>query len=363
MRPIFLLLIVLLSYYSKAQNANVCDGPYVEYKKGHVFVRSIDSHKSAVVVTFPVSEKSSQLLSVHFSNHQGWDFTVPFMDKIINEPSVWPAADKILALSDIEGEFDNFRKLLIAAHVMDSLYRWTFGNGHLVICGDLFDRGKDVMAELWLLYKLEEEAKAGGGYVHTILGNHDIMNLSGDIRYVQPRYIDNAKIIGKEYMELFNKNSELGKWLRSKNIMEKIGDNLCLHGGISPKILSIGWTIEKSNDKCRPYYDQYLHPENFTDKNLWAFFDGNNISPFWYRGYFTDPKASQAFVDSTVAFYQCHQIIVGHDVVVAVAPFYQDKVFGVDVNEHAGNAQGLFIESGKFYRIDIMGHKYLLSPQ
>ena len=63
---------------------------------------------------------------------------------------------------------------------MDSACHWTFGKGHLVICGDLFDRGNDVTAELWLLYKLEEEAKEKGGYVHTILGNHEIMNLSGD---------------------------------------------------------------------------------------------------------------------------------------------------------------------------------------
>ncbi len=101
--------------------------------------------------------------------------------------------------------------MLIAAHVMDSLYNWTYGNGLLVICGDLFDRGHDVAAELWLLYKLEEEAKASGGYVHTILGNHDIMNLSGDIRFVQPRYIENAKIIGKDYMELYNKKFRIGK--------------------------------------------------------------------------------------------------------------------------------------------------------
>ena len=62
----------------------------------------------------------------------------------------------MLALSDIEGEFENFRALLIAGHMMDSLYHWTFGKGHLVICGDLFDRGRDVVAELWLLYKLED---------------------------------------------------------------------------------------------------------------------------------------------------------------------------------------------------------------
>ncbi len=363
MRIIFCLLIISISFFSKAQNINDCDGPYVEYKKSQIIVRSIDSNRSAVVIDFPASDKSNHLLSVHFSNHTGWDFTVPFKTKITDEPSVWPAADKILALSDIEGEFDNFRYMLIAAHVMDSLYNWTFGNGLLVICGDLFDRGHDVAAELWLLYKLEEEAKASGGYVHTILGNHDIMNLSGDIRFVQPRYIENAKIIGKDYMDLYNKNSELGRWLRSKNIIEKIGDNLCLHGGISPKILKIGWTIAKINYNCRPFYDLSEHPEKFTDTTVLAFFDEDNISPFWYRGYFTEPKASQGLVDSTLAFYQCRQIIVGHDIIDNVGAFYEDKVYGIDVNEHLGNTQGLLIESGKFYKVDRIGNKILLNTR
>jgi hypothetical protein len=362
MRLIFFLFTVVICFHVTAQNSNICDGPYVEYKKGIVIVRSVDSNKSAVLDSFPISEKSSHLLSIHFSNHKGWDFTVPFVNKIKNEAPVWPASEKMLAISDIEGEFENFRYMLIADHVMDSLYNWTYGNGVLVICGDLFDRGKDVVAELWLLYKLEGEAEASGGYVHTILGNHDIMNLSGDIRYVQPRYIENAKIIGKNYLELYDKNSELGRWLRSKNIIEKIGDNLCLHGGISPKVLKIGWGINKINNNCRPYYDLGDSPEQFSDTTLWAFFDGNNISPFWYRGYFTDPKATQGLVDSTLNFYQCRQIIVGHDIIENIGSFYQGKVFGVDVNEHEGHTQGLVIESGKFYRIDLNGHKFLLSP-
>ncbi len=362
MRPIFLSIVIFISYCGEAQKANVCDGPYVEYKKNYIIVRSVDSNRSAVLDSFPVSEKSSHLLSIHFSNHQGWDFTVPFRNKIKNEPSLSPGADKMLAISDIEGEFENFRNLLMADHVMDSLYNWTYGNGLLIVCGDLFDRGKDVAAELWLLYKLEDEAIASGGYVHTILGNHDIMNLSGDIRYVHPRYIEDAKIIGKNYVDLYDKNSELGRWLRSKNIIEKIGDNLCLHGGISPKVLKIRWGINKINTNCRPYYDLGDSPEQFSDTTLWAFFDGNNISPFWYRGYFTEPKATQEQVDNTLAFYQCKHIIVGHDIIENIGIFYQGKVFGVDVNEHEGHSQGLVIESGNFYRIDLNGHKFLLSP-
>ncbi len=180
------------------------------------------------------------------------------------------------------------------------------------------------------------------------------MNLSGDFRYVQQKYFDNARSMGLEYADLYSKDSELGRWLRSKNIIEKIGENLCLYGGISPEILKIAWPVQKINDSCRAYYDQAMDPENFPDKTLWAFFDGHNVSPYWYRGYFLDPRATQQLVDSTLSFYHCHDIIDN------VACFYQCKVFGIDVNEHEGNAQGLLIEKNKFYKINLIGTKHNL---
>jgi len=125
----------------------------------------------------------------------------------------------------------------------------------LVICGDLFDRGKDVPAVLWLLYKLEQDAKAKGSFVHTILGNHDMMNLSGDLRYVDPKYIKSVSAMGYDYMDLYNENAELGKWFRSKNLIEKIGDNICLHGGVSAEINKLGLSVEEINKVSRPTSD------------------------------------------------------------------------------------------------------------
>ncbi len=355
--PTFVLTALLFFSFSYAQNANFCDGPYVSYSDSGVAVRSINKNDEAVVDFFSKKDKFSNWVNVRFSNHPDWDFTVLLRPQITNEPAIWKAPEKMLVLSDIEGEFENFRGLLIANHVIDNLYRWIFGKGHLVICGDLFDRGNDVAAELWLLYRLEDEARKAGGYVHTILGNHDIMNLSGDLRYVQQKYFDHAKMMGVDYSEFYNNDSELGRWLRSKNIIEKIGDNLCLHGGISPEILNIAWPVEKINDSCRAYYDLGVQHKKFPDHTRWAFFDGHNVSPFWYRGYFLDPQASQSLVDSTLAFYHCKKIIVGHDIIDNIACFYDCKVFGVDVDEHEGNAQGLLIEKNKYYKIDLTGKK------
>ena len=246
--------------------------------------------------------------------------------------------------------------MLVANGVMDENYGWAFGEGHLVICGDLFDRGQQVVEYLWLLYKLEQEAKAKGGYVHVILGNHDIMNLSGDFRYVMPKYFGTASAMGVEYKALYAENTELGRWLRTKNIMERIGDILFLHAGISSDVNKAGLSVQAINDSSRPYYA--THIDSLPDR-IYRFFGSDN-SPFWYRGYFKAPRATLGQVDSTLSLFGCKQIIVGHTILTDITQLYGGKVIGIDVNEHAGNAQALLIEEDKYYRVGTKGDRQKL---
>lgn len=60
-----------------------------------------------------------------------------------------------------------------------------------------------------------------GGHVHFILGNHEIMNMNGNIKYVRKKYIDNAAMLGEDYKNFYKPSTELGRWLESKNITEK----------------------------------------------------------------------------------------------------------------------------------------------
>ena len=100
--------------------------------------------------------------------------------------------------------------------VIDKDFNWTFGNGHLVLTGDFVDRGEQVTEVLWLIYALEDKAKEAGGYVHYVLGNHEIMNMSGDLRYLNKKYVDNAALLNAHFVTLYGENSELGRWLRTK---------------------------------------------------------------------------------------------------------------------------------------------------
>lgn len=67
--------------------------------------------------------------------------------------------DKIVAISDIEGNFYGFSNFLIAYNVIDANYNWTFSNGHLILNGDFVYRGNNVVPVLWLIYKLEKQHK------------------------------------------------------------------------------------------------------------------------------------------------------------------------------------------------------------
>lgn len=347
MKPVIGILLLIFSSGLRAQ-------PYVFYRNNFISVQSIES-TVVHIDSFPAGDKEKHSVTIHFPENPLWDFSVKLKLIEINK-AVVKASGKILFISDIEGEFAGLRQLLINNKVIDENYQWTFGKNKLVVCGDLFDRGLHVIEELWLLYKLETDAKAAGGEVRVLLGNHDIMNLSNDTRYVQPVYFDHARLLGKEYSDLFGENSELGRWLRSKNVIERIGYNLCMHAGMSPLMLDKGLSIDQFNEQLRPWYAQTKSP-TFPEKMADYFFEE---ALFWYRGYFSEPLATEATVDATLQYYGADRIVVGHTIQENVSPFYNGKVFGIDTDWHNGNAQGLLIERNQLYRVNAKGEKYEL---
>lgn len=92
--------------------------------------------------------------------------------------------ERVVAISDVHGAYSAMVSTLTNAGVIDEQQRWSGGNTHLVITGDLLDRGADSRKVMELVMQLEEEAPQAGGRLHLLLGNHEVMNLVGDLRYV-----------------------------------------------------------------------------------------------------------------------------------------------------------------------------------
>lgn len=358
----FLFLLLCSALLSNAQeHSNQIDGPYVLYQGDSIVVKGTQPYSKDKIEVYSSrihkSERKNLVLNIKFSNDSNKNFTVKLRDKIVNEEPIWKQPEKMFVISDVEGEFDAFRNLLLANKIINDKYEWIFGKGHLILCGDLFDRGKDVPATLWLLYKLEDEARIKGGYVHTILGNHDIMNMAGDLRYLDKKYLKSAEVMGISYMDLYTENTELGRWLRSKNLVEKIGENLCLHGGLSVEISKLGLDVRRLNKVARPYYGWKNLKRTVANDTVLNIYSGS-VGLFWYRGYFVEPLIEESAIDDILRQFNVKRIIVGHTILKGnVAFYFKGKVLAVDVNQHKGDHQAVLYTDKKWYRLNLTGNK------
>jgi len=221
------------------------------------------------------------------------------------------------------------------------------------LVGDFFDRGLNVTECLWFIYHLEQQAVKHGGYVHFILGNHEIMNLNDDIRYVRNKYTENSKLMNEEYTNFYKPDTELGRWLQTKNIAEKIGKYLFVHGGIAPELNVFSVSLDSINNSAREYYFNSKLAKQSGDTLARTIYN-SKYSPFWYRGYVKE-SILESEIDSTLNNFGIGKIVVGHTIVEDVRYFYNKKIIGIDTDHAEGDTEGFFYENGVEYRVDIFG--------
>ncbi|MCZ6485215.1 MAG: metallophosphoesterase [Acidobacteria bacterium] len=208
------------------------------------------------------------------------------------------ASPRVVAVGDIHGNFDALVEVLQETGLMDAEQRWIGGDAILVQTGDFLDRGSKVREVMDLLMALEKQAVRDSGRVVVLLGNHEMMNLMGDLRDVAKKsylsFVDEnsgkrRQDVYQDYLELYKRRSQLlgqepsitpkfekqwmkrhppgfleyrdalqphgkyGGWLRKRPAIVQIGDTIFLHGGIHPELASfklrainerIKWEIE-----------------------------------------------------------------------------------------------------------------------
>lgn len=272
---------------------------------------------------------------------------------------VWANVPRILAISDIHGEYDAMLTFLRNAGVVDSLGHWTWGDGHLVVVGDMVDRGNRVTELLWFLYRLEQDAARAGGYVHVMLGNHEMMVMRDDLRYTNEKYIQGiVRYYGVRYPDLFGPEMELGRWLRSKPIVVKLNDILFVHGGIAPELVTRGLDISTINASFRQNLDISSVSLAFSDLPRLLL---GSAGPLWYRGYFAAangryPAATTAQIDTVLQFYGVKTEVIGHTEIGQISPIHGGRIVGIDVDlETLGAYQGLLWEDGEFSVVSGLG--------
>ncbi|MEN5266880.1 metallophosphoesterase [Stenotrophomonas sp. TWI587] len=264
------------------------------------------------------------------------------------ESARFPTTPRIVALSDIHGQYGLLVKLLRAHHVIDNKDRWSLGDATLVIAGDVFDRGPQVTEAFWLLYSLQQQAAAAGGAVHFVLGNHETMVLYNDLRYVNPKYLKSAQLLGRSYPALYGPDSTIGQWLRTRPALLRIGDTLFLHGGIAPENLDLVRDMDATN---AGYQAAVGLPKDQVKAapDTARLFDGKT-SPIWYRGYF-DGRMDTAQVEALLKQLDLTRIVVGHTSMPHVSSFHGNRIIAIDSSIKNGeNGELLFIENGALSR-------------
>ncbi len=338
------------------------DGPYVFYKGDKIVIRNFMISANLCQMdeeVFEADDFISLYCKIDPAGQIGFKF--PLRKEHKPEPSVYPAVDKLFAISDIEGNFSAFASTLKSNGVIDDRFRWSFGDGHLVLVGDFFDRGEHVTACLWLIYKLEEEAKRAGGQVHFIIGNHEEMNMRGDERFAVTKYKRVAEKMEIPIRDLYEKNTELGRWLRTKNIVVKIGNTIFTHGGISPAFAKNGLNLKDVNKIAQQFMGESYRLIELQSNNKITPMVFAKDGPLWYRGYFKEDLSNDD-IQSVLDTYQADHIVVGHTIVEEISPLYEGRLIPIDV-KHAKQVKtkgfNAILQTGPntFYKVNATGDR------
>ncbi|SFT09245.1 metallophosphoesterase [Sphingobacterium wenxiniae] len=257
--------------------------------------------------------------------------------------------NRFVAISDIHGNYTNYKHFLRAHGVIDDQDNWAYGDGHLIVLGDIMDRGTGVTEALWLTFKLEDQALRAGGRVHFLAGNHESMILYADLRYVHQRYDRAADLMQVPFKAWFGHHSILGQWLRRRPVMITINNSLFVHAGISSKFLQQNYTIDEVNHAFREKLFTLDSLVSVPDKrlDLLRFSDG----PLWYRGYFKDAPDPVPTIDSTLQIFDVDRIIIGHTPDGSVRTMHGHKVIAIDSYIQRGEqGEVLLYNQGVYYR-------------
>ena len=260
-------------------------------------------------------------------------------------------SERIVAVGDVHGAYDQFVSILRTAGVINTRDRWSGGRTVLVQTGDIVDRGKDSRKVIELLRRLERDARGAGGQVIALTGNHEFMRLAGDWRYVSQGEYDafrdgnsnelreaireRATAAAEErartektefnaaaYKEQFLKEVPLGliemrqgfaagtpygDWLRARPAVAMVNGIVFLHGGISDEVASMG--CQAINDTVAKEM-QGLPGDPAQVASLFA---SRETGPLWYRGLAQEPEAAFApTLETILKRMGARAIVVGH---------------------------------------------------
>ena len=260
------------------------------------------------------------------------------------------AAQRIVAIGDLHGDYDAWATIARAAGLIDATGRWTGKRTILVQAGDIPDRGPDSAKILRHIMRLQREAARQGGRVIALVGNHEAMNVTGDLRYVDPgeyaafagrdsaalrerafdsmaadiakriraakpgttdaearrQWIEATPLGWIEHRLAWRPNGEFGRWVVRNPAVALVNGTLFVHGGISAEYSKR--TIDQINRGVRTALEN--------NEQSPASIINDPIGPLWYRGLVTtDPDVRApppGELTTVLSAYGAKRIVVAH---------------------------------------------------
>ncbi len=288
----------------------------------------------------------------------------------------------IVAVGDLHGDYEAYVAILREAGLIDAKGKWSGGGTVFVQLGDVPDRGPDSKKIIERLMALEKQAKRKGGRVAALIGNHDAMNVTGDLRYVTPEefaafatvksrklrdgyFKSNFAVLAEYYRKkdpamtdsdiriAFEKDTpegflehrvawspkgKFGAWVASHDAVVKIGDTLFVHGGIGAPYTAT------------PIDDINANVRTALKNGGGAILDDEN-GPLWHRGWAEETASGEAELVAALAAFGVRRIVIGHTPQLkGVKRLYAGRVIAADTG--ASKAYG---GTRSFVRIDEAG--------
>jgi hypothetical protein len=310
-----------------------------------------------------------QSMDIDFGSPSGGNGQITIVPNHERDAFEFKGVDSVYVLGDTHGNFDEVVQILQNSKLIDENHQWIGGSVHLVFLGDILDRGKDALRLTWFIYELEQSAAQHGGQIHLILGNHEIMVMSNDLRYVSAKEQQVANMHQVSYQQLYHPTrSVLGRWLSTKPAALKIDGILFAHGGII-----MGASLKSFNDRVYEYtqaplfshlmeqpFDSVSFSQVEREEQKDYLYD--SFGPFWFRGYVqTDTLGS--YLDAILLNNKAKLHVVGHTTVPSISSFYNGKLIATNVPK-AGTEMLLLTKSkwSKYhrFRINLLGEFVVL---
>jgi len=264
--------------------------------------------------------------------------------------SRYPAAERVVALGDVHGDLDAMREALWLAGVVDEQDDWIGGETVVVQTGDLLDRGSDEQDIIDILERLQGQAKAAGGALHLLNGNHELMNVDLDLRYVTDAgFLDFEDAPGvdpdhpavsdfephmRARASAFMPGGPYAKKLSTHPVVLVVGDTVFAHGGVLPKYAGDikGLNLEVA---------KWILGEDDRGRRVAR----DDDSPVWSRHYSDEPSSRDCrLLDDALDKLGVSRMVVGHSVQDEITSECDEKVWLVDVGmaaAYGGQAQVL----------------------